>query len=398
MRGHEVMWAKGPGHEDPSHEDPPYADLRLDVIRGNEALAGLEEEWTALWERCPDLTPFQHPAWLLPWARHFGGDEFLTVTLRQNERLVGLAPFFIVTDPGGWRDLLLLGTGNTDYLDMLVVPELGAVGVEQMLGAALEAAECDRCELRQLRPDSPLLAAELPAGWGALIVDDEPCPVLTLPATSAELETTIRRSHLARVRRDRRRLERQGVVALAPAAAGDFEEVFAALVQLHQERWRGRGEPGVFGDPAALAFHREAAAALLRQGWLRLLVLRLDGKIIASHYTFQCRGRIYNYLGGYDEAYSHWSPGTLALAHGVEDAIREGARHFDFLRGREPYKYEWGARDIPTHRRRIWRRGGVTGRAGGGGPKMSRWGEVRERADGVSTEGEPKGLGPRKQK
>lgn len=358
--------------------------VRLDVLRGRDALSGLEEEWQALWEHCPDLTPFQHPAWLVPWARHFGGDEFLTITLRRGERLVGLAPFFINVDTyegrgeREGRSLLLLGTGNTDYLDILVDPELGAVGVEWMLGAALEAAECDRCELRQLRPGSPLLAAALPAGWGGRVVDDEPCPVLTLPATVVELETTIRRSHLARIRRDRRRLERQGTVTLAPATAEEFDEAFGALVRLHQKRWRGLGEPGVFGDPAALAFHREAATAFLQQGWLRLLALRLDGKVIASHYTFRCRGRIYNYLGGFDEAYSHWSPGMLTLAHGVEDAVREGARHVDFLRGREPYKYEWGATDSPTYWRRLWHDSAASRRGEG---VRSGWGA------GVNSEG-----------
>jgi CelD/BcsL family acetyltransferase involved in cellulose biosynthesis len=329
--------------------------MRVEVIRGRRALPGLVEEWRALWARCPDVTPFQHPAWLLPWSHHFGGGEFLTITLRREGRLAGLAPFFILTDPAGRRELLLLGTGNTDYLDILVEPGVGTAGAEALLAAALGAAGCDRCELRQLRPGSPLLTAAQPAGWNARVMDDEPCPVLDLPPTSADLETRIRRAHLARVRRDRRRLERQGRVAITPARADELEEGFAALVRLHQARWTRRGEPGVFGDPAALAFHREVVEAFLREGWLRLLMLRFDGEIIASHYTFHCRGRLYNYLGGHDEAYSHWSPGTLALAHGIEAAIGEGARHFDFLRGRERYKYEWGAADTATYRRQLRR-------------------------------------------
>ena len=31
-------------------------------------------------------------------------------------------------------------------------------------------------------------------------------------------------------------------------------------------------------------------------------------------------------------------------------AVREGAREFDFLRGQESYKYEWGAVDKPAYR------------------------------------------------
>ena len=39
----------------------------------------------------------------------------------------------------------------------------------------------------------------------------------------------------------------------------------------------------------------------------------------------------------------------------MADAVREGATRFDFLRGREPYKYDWGATDTPQLRRRVER-------------------------------------------
>jgi CelD/BcsL family acetyltransferase involved in cellulose biosynthesis len=42
----------------------------------------------------------------------------------------------------------------------------------------------------------------------------------------------------------------------------------------------------------------------------------------------------------------------------IEAAAEEGAREFDFLRGREAYKYRWGARDRPTFGRRLRSRQG----------------------------------------
>ena len=40
-----------------------------------------------------------------------------------------------------------------------------------------------------------------------------------------------------------------------------------------------------------------------------------------------------------------YSPGTLLIAYALEDAVSRGDSEFDFLRGNEPYKYRWGARD-----------------------------------------------------
>ncbi|WP_438035696.1 GNAT family N-acetyltransferase [Sorangium sp. So ce204] len=54
-------------------------------------------------------------------------------------------------------------------------------------------------------------------------------------------------------------------------------------------------------------------------------------------------------------------PGVVMLASAIEHAAREGARTVDFLRGREPYKYDWGAVDRWTFRRRLRRRGALGG-------------------------------------
>ncbi|HPU25822.1 MAG TPA: GNAT family N-acetyltransferase [Phycisphaerae bacterium] len=61
----------------------------------------------------------------------------------------------------------------------------------------------------------------------------------------------------------------------------------------------------------------------------------------ADHAGVRSR-RLYYYLGGFDPEYGRLSPGKLLVAHALEQAIGEGMRGFDVLRGREDYKYEWG--------------------------------------------------------
>ena len=39
------------------------------------------------------------------------------------------------------------------------------------------------------------------------------------------------------------------------------------------------------------------------------------------------------------------SPGIVGTAAYVRDRLERGDRRFDFLRGDEAYKYEWGASD-----------------------------------------------------
>ena len=60
--------------------------------------------------------------------------------------------------------------------------------------------------------------------------------------------------------------------------------------------------------------------------------------------------RILYYNAGVDPDARDLSPGVVMVARYIEQAIETGRRELDFLRGDEPYKYEWGAVDQPLQR------------------------------------------------
>jgi CelD/BcsL family acetyltransferase involved in cellulose biosynthesis len=63
------------------------------------------------------------------------------------------------------------------------------------------------------------------------------------------------------------------------------------------------------------------------------------------------------YNAGMDPASSDVSPGITGTAMYFQDRLAAGRRRFDFLRGDEPYKYEWGAKDEPIERLLVLRTG-----------------------------------------
>jgi CelD/BcsL family acetyltransferase involved in cellulose biosynthesis len=92
-------------------------------------------------------------------------------------------------------------------------------------------------------------------------------------------------------------------------------------------------------------FHLDAAPRLAREGLVRMYTLRIAGEIVAVQYNLRRDRRVYAYLSGFDPAHQRSSPGCALLAWSIRSAIEEGATHFDFLRNREEFKYQWGARD-----------------------------------------------------
>lgn len=340
---------------------PDPAPLSVELISATDELEQLRPAWATLWQRVPSANPFQSPDWLIAWWRHIGQGELLTLAVRTTPdgTLVGLLPLYIHQKQDGRRLLLPLGIATTDYLDALIAP-----GHEDEVMAGLfhalagSSTRWDACEWPQLRPGSPLLDAPAPPGWAEERTAADPCPILPLPPTVAELAAVVPRRMLQNLRTARHRAQAAGTLHCERAEATTLEDIFEAQILLHRARWAERGEAGVLASAAVLAAHRAALPGLLHSGLLRLYALRLDGEIIATLYALadapdRVERRFYFYLGGFDPRFAALSPGTLILGHAVEEAIREGATGFDFLRGRETYKYRWGARDIPTFRRHL---------------------------------------------
>jgi glycosyltransferase involved in cell wall biosynthesis/CelD/BcsL family acetyltransferase involved in cellulose biosynthesis len=334
----------------------------VNEIRTLDALEGLHSEWSVLWKQDRQATPFQSPQWLIPWWRQFGSGELRVIAVRQHSKLIGLLPCFIPIDRSiGRRQLLLLGTGNSDYLG-------GIFSTEHRESAASTALEFlskedfwDECDFLQLRSDSVLL--EKDTGLLTNRTDSENCPILSLPENSADLSKHVPASMLKYLEYCRRRIRRIGKFETFSATTGNLDSLRAALFRLHTERWTTQGHPGVLSTTLVESFHAESMRQLIELGVLRLFALALDGEIFAVLYAFAdmrpCVRRFFYYLSGFSPGYKACSPGVLAIGHAVYEAINEGALEFDFLRGREAYKYDWGARDECTRRLRLWSPTGV---------------------------------------
>ena len=312
------------------------------VLDTDAALTALAPEWTALWERLAGRPPFTAPAWLLPWWRHFGTGQPRVATLRRNGRLAAVLPLYILDEPGG-RKLLPVGAGLSDYQDVLVEP---GVDPSLLLHAVLGRDDgVSVCDLIEVPPGSALHGLMAPPGWAMRWGGGSPCPVLALPGSVEAMADAVPAGQLRKLRMNRHRAERGGGVVRERATAATLSGLQAELIRLHQARWAAAGEPGVLADPAVLALHQDAAPGLLAAGALRLEVLLAGGEVVAAIMTLLAPGRILFYLSGYDAAHAFISPGTLLLGAMLEDAAREGRTEAHFLRGREGYKYAWGAVD-----------------------------------------------------
>jgi CelD/BcsL family acetyltransferase involved in cellulose biosynthesis len=217
----------------------------------------------------------------------------------------------------------------------------------------------DVIDLRRLRCGDPA-ADELATAFGAHLASDgwtvvrereEVCPILDL-APGLDFEGylgTLGKKERHEVRRKIRRAEPAGEVRLERSIDpnGDLDE----FVDLHQKKW---GADGLFpptpGGAQSRAFFRGLFEHCGPDGLIALQFLTVGGRRIAAGVWFDDGETLFFYNAGVDPDARDLSPGVLLVARSIEMALQAGRSRFDFLRGDEPYKYGWGATDVPIQR------------------------------------------------
>jgi len=249
-------------------------------------------------------------------------------------------------------------------------------------------------DLSQLRhsTSSTLQLAELLErdGWRSIrrVISRSPYIVLAGHDFDSYLES-LGSSHRYNFRRRLRQLEREFEIDWRPARDDEERrEAIEVLFRLHRDRFSDRGGSDALHTEALLDFHRDFSATALRRGWLRLFVLRLDGRPAAALYGFRYGQSFLFYQAGFDRAFARHSVGLVAMGLAIRAAIEEGASEFDLLHGDETYKSLWARseRELervelfpPTlygHGHRLLRQGARAARATG-----MRWGAASNRRE-----------------
>ena len=328
---------------------------RVKILDQIASLENLVEPWTRLWSCARFATPFQHPAWILAFYRELAIQEPRILVAWQGPQLAMLAPFYLWRTAGGPAALILAGNGVSDYLDALVQPGAEPCATEAIrVFTDQSGSEWTTADFRDLDPQASLCLLPWPGADSDTKLHEEGCPRLALP--SRHLEDALATASKS-LRRDLDRAERKlagaGQLEISSAGPDAFTADYEELVRLHTARWQAAGEPGIFRTDYHRRFFQAAFAGLAHAGLLRLFVIRLNGEPIAATCGFLHHRRYYHFITGYDPRWSHLSLGSFAVYVAVRAAVSEGAGCFDFLRGKEAYKYRWVSRDCQTYRRRI---------------------------------------------
>lgn len=329
--------------------------MHLHLLTTPEQFLALAPEWDNLLRRSHADNVFFTWEWVTAWWQHFGSAYRLWVlALRTDDgSLRGVAPLMVARKrlPGGltYRQLLFIGSGRAapDHLQFITLPG-DEDAVELLAKGVMTRPGWDLLQLESVPPNSATLTAlrrHIPARWQQ--IGTLSCPFIHLPADWETLRLRLGKNQRRNIKRYDRYLAEAGAGPVQYGIIGhDAAAVSASvttLARLHQAVQQEQGHAGAFSDLRMLPFQQTVAARFLQRGWLRIYWLRLGNKPIALMYCFHYGARLSFYMTGYDLAWSRFGPGRQLIAFALQQCVADGVQVFDFLRGDEAYKFDWGA-------------------------------------------------------
>jgi len=348
----------------------PSGPMTFRALRNRADLETLIPLWRGLLRRSSSDEPMLSPDWLLTWWDLYGQDREMRVGCWERDgELVGLALLnqrnhrylpglaFRRLEPLG-SDVHELDGVCSDYLN--VIAESGEEGrVAHSFVRALQAGEFGRWDewvCSGMDAEHPmtlaLQSAFAEAGYAVRRDELEEAPFVTLPPTWDAYLATLnkkRRQSLTHALRDFKNWAGDDSRVCSVRGFEDLDRASTVLADLHRQRWLTEGSEGVFAASRFAEFHKRYQRLALDRGELELTWIEVRGEPVAVHYSIVANGKLYFYQTGRKvDVPPSVRLGIVQVIFGLQKAIEQGLREFDFLPGLAQYKslFKSGAHPI----------------------------------------------------
>ncbi len=162
------------------------------------------------------------------------------------------------------------------------------------------------------------------------------------------------------VRSVRNRLLKAGCVRIEEHRTGRADTpVFEEMLEVSRRSWKAQRGVAIATMPGMPEFFRELTDRASANGWLRLWILRLDGRAVATEYQLEADGRVHALRADFDGYLAdELSPGTHLNCEILRVLFaREGVHEYNMGPGENSYKARWATDAHETARLRVFHRG-----------------------------------------
>ena len=338
------------------------------IVADGAQLDRLEGVWRELWARTRPVPPMLEWSWVRTWWAMHAAEGQLRVILVEDGagRPLGLAPLYLrdegLKDPRRClRTIQFLGTGERErdevvgeYTGWLAAPDDMPRVTEVVAAELAQRSDWDRLLLERLAPESGIVD-QLGTALQRQALHVERGAVATFRSAVRPLDAYLAALSSGNFRHRCRRALKEGralgVEYVRAASRAEAEEMFRAMVDLHQRRWEERGKPGAFASDLFAGFQHRMLdryfpggdGAVREHAWLVGLRQSTENarRWLAVRYLLRAGDRLYDYLSGVDtgaDVPAALAPGLLLHLHTIDTCAADGIAVYDLMAGDYDYK------------------------------------------------------------
>jgi CelD/BcsL family acetyltransferase involved in cellulose biosynthesis len=326
--------------------------MKIERIRDPEGFQEIKERWDKLLHSSGQECPFLTYEWISSWWECFSEDNSLEILLLKDkkENPVGIAP--LMTKKNSLR--FIASEEVSDYCDFVIEKGRNEEFFKNVLNHIEKThPEIEKIDLMNIKSTSqtldilPRIASEW--GYSCTKSEIEVAPVLELPSSYEHYLGNLSKKRRHELRRKLRRMESlEGIRVEKITDTKDLPEYIDKFIALHRQRSSSKAK---FWEKLKMtAFFHEMARRFSLRKWIELNVLFFEDRILAALLSFTHADRIYFYNVAFDKDFARYSPGIYLFDQSIQEAISSRKKCADFLRGREDYKYYFGAEDSKLFR------------------------------------------------
>ena len=343
-------------------------DLTISLL-DEEDFAGYRLPWNELLEASSCQSFFLRWEWMYTFWRTRERDNatLLVVLCHDGGQLVGIAPLYaypttLMKLPV--TKIAFLGDRVAgDYMDVIARPGHEERCCRSVLQFLRERAPIhyDLIELDAVCADSHLFGHVTRKSAEAVEVSVDfrfECPRAMLGSSYEEYVERLTASTRYAVGRRERKLRRHVAgIEVANVDLCQHTELLDVLFDLHKRRWETfRPGESTFHSESRRRFNRELLGRLaIGSGYFSLV--SASGKPVSIVYVFSYKKQAFFYQNGWEPGLAPYGVGLIGVQHAMRHAAEAGYESFDFLRGEEPYKYDFCGDIRRAYAIRIFSRG-----------------------------------------
>jgi CelD/BcsL family acetyltransferase involved in cellulose biosynthesis len=322
--------------------------MNLELIQSPSDFIALQEDWNNLLSSSASHVPFLRHEYLSAWWNTLGGGEWsqgdlaVLVDRTPEGNLAAIAPFFVHD-----QRVLLLGSFEiSDYLD-LIAPQARLESFISSLFSYLkedhfpEWRVLDLYNLPEGSPTLPLIIEEAArSGFKATQEVIQPAPYLRLPGTWNDYLESLNPRYRREIEKkltnaDHYFLPVSWYIVNEEDSLDNELDAFLELMANHPQK-------AAFLTAKMVQQIKLSSREAFRAGWLQVAFLQVGDIKAAGYLNFDFDNKILVYNSGINPLFENLSPGWVLLGRIINWAIEQGREGLDFMRGDEPYKYQFG--------------------------------------------------------